>query len=167
MSFKGNEPGGSCAAGMELIDGVLGLHVDDFLGGGEGLQEVKDSGWDHVPHDQPCFISRLRKLSEIIELGAFDLGESIFCTGIQLWQAKNHEHIKLTLEEYLHKAKPLAIDKKLRATPQAAVSAHDISLLRGLNGPMIWPVSQVMLAGAASLSIQAAQVEKATVQDLL
>ena len=38
--------------------------------------------------------------------------------------------------------------------------------MRGLNGSMNWPVTQLMLFGAASLSIQAANVEKSVVQDV-
>ena len=31
---------------MERLDGILGLHVDDFNGGGEGMSRVAVEGWN-------------------------------------------------------------------------------------------------------------------------
>ena len=59
------------------------------------------------------------------------------------------------------------MEKARRATPQAEVTPTEKHHLRGLNGSMNWPVTQVMLAGASSMSIQSANVDKATVEDLL
>ena len=62
--------------------------------------------------------------------------------------------------------KPIALSKERRQNPHAETTAQEKHQLRGLNGSMNWPVTQLMLYGAASLSIQAANVEKSIVEDV-
>ena len=72
----------------------------------------------------------------------------------------------MSLENYLQKVKPIALSKERRQNPHAETTAQEKHQLRGLNGSMNWPVTQLMLYGAASLSIQAANVEKSIVEDV-
>ena len=60
MSFEGVDLPKSVAEGMERLDGILGLHVDDFVGGGEGMSRVAVEGWNHVPVGVPSFASRVK-----------------------------------------------------------------------------------------------------------
>ena len=165
-SFKGVDLSKSVAEGMERLDGILGLHVDDFIGGGEGMSRVAFEGWNHVPAGVPSFASRVKWLKTKLELGSLHLGLSFPFTGIQLTQSTNFECIHLSLENCLQKVKPIALSKERRQNPHAETNAQEKHQLRGWNGSMNWPVTQLMLYGAASLSIQAANVEKSIVEDV-
>ena len=166
MSFEGIDLPKSVSEGMERLDGILGLHVDDFVGGGEGMSHVAVKGWNHVPVGVPSFASRVKWLKTKLELGSIHLGLSFPFTGIQLTQSSNFECIHLSLENYLQKVKPIALSKERRQSRHAETTAQEKPQLRGLTGSMNWLVTQLMLYGAASLSIQAANVEKSILEDV-
>ena len=86
MSFNGGDLPKSVSEGMERLDGILGLHVDDFIGGGEGMSRMAVEGWNHVPVRVPNFASRVKWLKTKLELGSLHLGLSFPFTGIQLTQ---------------------------------------------------------------------------------
>ena len=69
MSFNGGE-------GMERLDGIHGLLVDDFIRGGEGMSRVAVEGWIHVPVGVPNFASRVKWLTMKLELGSLHMGFS-------------------------------------------------------------------------------------------
>ena len=48
LSFNGVDLIKSVTEGMERLDGILGLHIDDFIGGGGGMSRVAVEGWNHV-----------------------------------------------------------------------------------------------------------------------
>ena len=151
---------------MERLEGIFGLHVEYFIGGGEGMSRVAVKGWNHVPVGVPNFASRVKWLKTKLELGSLHLGLSFPFTGIQLTQSPNFEFIQLSLENCLQKVKAIALSKKRRQNPHAETIAKEKHQLRGLNGTMNWPVTKLMLCGAASLSIQAANVETSIVEDV-
>ena len=103
--------------GWERLDGNLGLHVDVFIGGGEGMSRVAVEGWNHVPVGEQNFVSRVKWLKTKLELGSLHLGLSFPFTGIQLTQSPNFECIQLSLENYLQKVKPIALSKERRQNP--------------------------------------------------
>ena len=76
MSFNGGDSPKSVDEGMERLDGILGLHVDDFIGGGEGMSHVAVEGWNHVPVGESNFASRVIRLKTKLELGSLHLGLS-------------------------------------------------------------------------------------------
>ena len=78
MSFNGVDLPKSVAEGMERLDGILGLDVDDFIGGGEGMSRVAVEGRNHVPVGVPSFASRVKWLKTKLELGSLHLGLSFF-----------------------------------------------------------------------------------------
>ena len=78
MSFNGGDRPKSVSQEMERLDGILGLHVDDFIGGGEGMSRLVVKGWNHVPVGVPNFASRVRWLKTKLELGSLHLGSSFF-----------------------------------------------------------------------------------------
>ena len=157
LSFKGVDLPKSVVEGMERLDGILGLHVDDFIGGGEGMSRVAVEGWNHVPAGVPSFASRVKWLKTKLELGSLHLNLSFPFTGIQLTQSPNFECVHVS---------PIALSKERRQNPHAETTAQEKHQLRGLNGSMNWPVTQLMIYGAASLSIQAANCEKSIVEDV-
>ena len=67
---------------------------------------------------------------------------------------------------YLLKIKPIALSKERRQNPHAETTAQEKHQLRGLHGSTNWTVTKLMLYGAASLSVQAASVEKSIVEDV-
>ena len=69
MSFNGGDLPKSVSEGMERLDGILGLHVDDFIGGGEGMSRVAVEGWKHVPVGVPNFASRVKKVENDAGIG--------------------------------------------------------------------------------------------------
>ena len=102
-----------------------GLHVDDFVGGGEGMSHVAVKGWNHVPVGVPSFASRVKWLKTKLELGSIHLGLSFPFTGIQLTQSSDFECIHLSLENYLQKVKPIALSKERRQNPHAETTAQE------------------------------------------
>ena len=101
MSFNGGDLPKSVDEGMERLDGILVLHVDDFIGGGEGVSRVAVEGLNQVPVGVPNFASSIKWLRTNLELGSLHLGLSFPFTGIQLTQSPNFECIQLSLENYL------------------------------------------------------------------
>ena len=69
MSFNGGDLPKSVSEGMERLDGILGLHVDDFIGGGEGMSRVAVEGWNHLPVGVPNFASRVKWLKNEAGIG--------------------------------------------------------------------------------------------------
>ena len=133
----------------------------------EGLDLPKSvvavEGWNHVPVGVPSFASRVKWLKTKLELGSLHMGLSFPFTRIQLTQSLNFECIHLSLENYLQNVKPIALSKERRQNPHAEKTAQEKHQLRGLNGSMNWPVTQLMLCGAA---VQAANVENSIVEDV-
>ena len=125
MSFNGGDLPKSVSEGMERLDGILGLHVDDFIGGGEGMSRVAVEGWNHVPVGVPNFASRVKWLKTKLELGSVHLGLSFLFTRIQLTQSPNFECIQLSLENYLQKVKPIALSEERRQNPHAETTAQE------------------------------------------
>ena len=104
------------------LDGILGLHVDDFIGGGEHLVKVEDL--EGVVADvRYDFLGRMKELTGRFKLGSIDLAnEQIHC-GIEMLQSKCCSSITLKCEAYMHKVRPLTIEKARRQ--QAADEATD------------------------------------------
>ena len=84
-------------------------------------------------------------------------------TGMQVVESPNLVHIPFTLEEYLQRVKPIAEVKQGRAHRHAETTADERHQLRRLTATMNWPLTGVMFCGSATLSIQAATVEKSMV----
>ena len=118
MSFNGGDLPKSVNEGMERLDGILGLHVDDFIGGGEGMSRVAVEGWNHVPVGEPNFASRVKWLKTKLELGSLHLGLSFPFTGIQLTVSEFRIHSvvsgKLFAESETHCTEQRATTKSSR-----------------------------------------------------
>ncbi|CAK0874691.1 unnamed protein product, partial [Prorocentrum cordatum] len=123
-----------------VLDGVLGLHVDDFIGGGENLECEAD----------------------LTDKQAY---EGTFLDRVQNLSMRNEIEVKT--EAYIHKVKPISIEKVRRQHPDDLCRPKEISQLRGLNGAMQWPASQCMVQAAATVSFAQGDVSKATVGSLL
>ena len=74
MSFEGVDLPKSVSEGMERLNGIHGLHVDDFVGGGEGMSHVAVKGWNHVPAGVPSFASRVKMVENEAGIGKHPFG---------------------------------------------------------------------------------------------
>ena len=103
--------------GKPLVRGVLGIHVDDGIGGG-------DSHFHDV----------LQQLRKRFSFGAYNQHEFDFC-GVHYKQWDDGT-IELDQREYIHKIEPLNVPKNRRAEPDAPLTDAEKQCLRGLCGSL-------------------------------
>ena len=61
-----------------VVDGIVGRHVDDNIGCGEGVNCEQDLNQD--AGDLSCFSQRLAEFSRRLKFGRWDFGaDKIFC----------------------------------------------------------------------------------------
>ena len=153
-----------------IVDGYLGLHVDDFIGAGEGIQSPQDvQGFEATDEAPTCFAARLRLLSQRFRFGSWDFGEQghmLFC-GTEVKQGLNWDQITLSLKQYIHRLKPATLEKTRKATPEAPLDEKEHRTLRAIIGALAWPAGQCLPQLSASISILQASASSPTVQDLL
>ncbi|CAK0813777.1 unnamed protein product, partial [Prorocentrum cordatum] len=122
-----------------VVDGLIGKHVDDFLGRGESANTEDDL---HTPVDDPePFKARLAPLNQKFKFGKF--------------------------EKCLHAVKPITIDKVRRANPTSPLTPKELTSFRTLNGQLQWPAAQGIIIAAVTVSFRAAATGNATVQDMI
>ena len=131
--------------------GMLILHVDDILLGGEPENER--------------FKGAIKKLRSHFNFGKWDqLSESSpikYCGGTII---RGKEGLEMSFEEYMKKVCPLTIQKSRKS--EEKIQAGEMSKARGLVGALQWPSTQGMPALAASVSIQAGELAGGDVQTL-
>ncbi|CAK0886983.1 unnamed protein product, partial [Prorocentrum cordatum] len=125
-----------------VVDGLIGKHVDDFIGCGEGLNQK-------------------------LTFGKWGFGPSLIFTGGEVEQSLSTYAVTLKFENYLHAVKPITIEKHRRADPTSALTPKELTSFRTLNGQLQWPSAQGVMIAAATVSFRAAATGSATVQDLL
>ena len=90
------------------LDGIGGLHVDDFLAAGEGActqNDLKDGG------EPDCFRGRFANLVRRYRFGTLDFGEEILFCGAEIFQSGDFGYIEMDLEQYTHHIKPITVEK--------------------------------------------------------
>ncbi|CAK0861054.1 unnamed protein product [Prorocentrum cordatum] len=148
-----------------VLDGILGLHVDDFIGGGENLE--CEAGLTDKQAYEGTFLDRVQTLSRRFKFGKWEFQNGIVFCGMETTQSQSRNEIEVKAEQYIHKVKPISIEKVRRQHPDDLCTPKEISQLRGLNGAMQWPASQCMVQAAATVSFAQGDVSKATVGSLL
>ena len=154
-----------------VVDGllVLGLHVDDYLEAGEGINRVGDVSSKKNEIEPIDFSSRVRTLAQRFRFGTGDFGEKeklMFC-GTAIQQSLNNDTITLSLQEYITKLKPIPVEKARKGTPEAPLEGSEHKHLRALIGALAWPSGQCLPPLAASVSIHQASSSAPTIQDCL
>ena len=99
------------------VHGVLGIHVDDGIGGGDKY-----------------FSLVVQKLREIYSFGSYDEGEFIF-TGIRFRQWDDGS-VEMDQVEYVEKIQPIHIPRNRRTEPSEKLRPDEVSELRRLNGSL-------------------------------
>eukprot|EP00913_Durusdinium_trenchii_P017657 g16596.t1 len=152
--------------GYWIVDGALGLHVDDFLGAGEGVYSLKDVKTDAAGACD-IFQNRVNLLSQRFRFGAWDFGDKMRFCGAEVQQSPELEVISVSLKEYVHKIKPLSMEKMRKNMQDDYCTEKEHRMLRALVGAMSWPVTQCLPQAAATISILQANINKPMVKDML
>ena len=150
-----------------IVDGILGLHVDDFIGAGEGVTTLNDITGE-FEYDENTFAGRLQKLSRRFKFGSWDFGSSLgvkFC-GADVVQSLNHETIQISLEQYCQKVKPICLDKPRKTMVNDACTDREHKQLRALLGALAWPAHQCVPQLCASVSILQSASSSPMIKDI-
>ena len=130
------------------LDGILGIHVDDGLGGG-------NSRYDEA----------LRKLQESLPFGSHEYDKFRF-TGLDLEQMPDFS-IKVSQENYMHKIDPIDVPKERRKHGSSPASDSEVSQLRALCGSMQYAAVNSRPDLSAKVSMMQKSIPNATVNSLL
>ena len=130
------------------VRGVLGIHVDDGIGGGDEY-----------------FMSIIEKLRGKYTFGAFNTGEFEFC-GIHYRQWDDYS-IEMCQQEYIQKIDPIHIPRPRRQEPESSVSEVERQQLRQLCGSMQYAATQTRPDICAKVGILQSRIPKAKISDLI
>ena len=137
-----------------VLDGIMGLHVDDYIGGGEGLNAIEDLSGAECSSEY--FLGRVKIMDSKLKFGKWDFElEKIFC-GTQVRQSASLCDIVVTNEEYIHRVRPISLEKNRRQDANDLLTDKEHSAFRGLIGALQWPATQTMVHGTASCSFLSA-----------
>eukprot|EP00438_Fugacium_kawagutii_P026412 Skav210812 [mRNA] locus=scaffold2924:156234:161009:- [translate_table: standard] len=144
-TFILREPPGSDRAGQ--VAGILGIHVDDGLGGGNTY-----------------FQQQIDKLEKKYPFGSKKTGAFTF-TGIDL-QQQNDKSIILSQSNYINKIPPIAIESHRKTQSETPVTEQERLALRGLIGSLQYASVNTRPDIASRLSLLQSAINKAKVSDL-
>ena len=149
-----------------IVDGVLGLHVDDFIGSGEMVHGKKELGQE-VPEGE-FFLSRLSRLSNRFKFGSWDFGETgtmLFC-GAEVTQSLDYSQINISLSSYVQKVKPITLEKSRKTMVNDPCDEREQRQLRALVGALAWPAHQCLPQLCASVSLLQAATSSPFIKDI-
>ena len=106
------------------IHGILGVHVDDLIGGG-------DEKWRRA----------IEWIKKELEFGSWETRKFLF-RGRHLEQSIDGRTITITMSHYVSNIKSVAIPKNFRANPEQLLNADMHSQYRGLVGALQWLQAQ-------------------------
>ena len=155
-----------------IVDRILGLHVDDFLGCGEGMHTMEDvTGIREETEAQRtmhCFKSRLQSLAQKFRFGSWDFDRNfkILFSGTSLEQSIGYDSLTLSLKEYVQKIKPITLDKQRKTMSDAPLEPKETKMLRALIGALAWPSGQCLPLLSTSISLLQASSSNPTVGDI-
>ena len=130
------------------LDGILGTHVDDGIGGGN--------------HN---FEKALEKLQKSLPFGSREYGKFKF-TGLDIEQLPDFS-IKVNQGRYIHKISPIDISKLRRNELDSPVSNQELQQLRGLCGSLQYAAVHSRPDVATRVAYLQRSIPSATVETLL
>ena len=130
------------------LDGILGTHVDDGIGGGNEV-----------------FEQALEKLQKVLPFGQKERRKFRF-TGLDIEQLPDHS-IRVSQGEYVHKIDPINVSKSRRVQKDEPANEQEVQDLRGLCGSLQYAAVHSRPDMAAKVSFLQKQIPKATVSTLL
>ena len=129
-------------------DGILGVHVDDGLCGGNER-----------------FMLKLQQLEKVYPFGSQKVGNFTF-TGIEMFQHPN-KSITLSQTEYIKKIAPIKITPERRRDETLPVTPEEKMALRGLIGSLQYASVHTRPDLASRLSFLQSDINQATVETLM
>jgi hypothetical protein len=132
----------------KILDGILGTHVDDGIGGGNSN-----------------FEKALEKLQKTLPFGSREHGRFKF-TGLDIEQLPDHS-IKISQGRYVHKIPPIDIPKTRRLEPDSSINPQEMHQLRGLCGSLQYAAVHSRPDIATRVAYLQKSIPKATVETLL
>ena len=147
-------------------NGIFGLHVDDFIGAGEGFCSEHDLKKE-CPNEE-CFLNRILRLAQRFRFGAWDFrnGSKIIFCGAELPQSLDYSTISVSLANYVQKVKPISLDKSRKTMTESPCDEREHRQFRALVGALAWPAHQSIPELCASVSILQASASNPCVGDL-
>ena len=130
------------------ISGVLGVHVDDGLCGGDEY-----------------FSQQLKRLAEKYPFGAQKASSFVF-TGIELNQ-KGDGGIVMSQSKYVREIPPIKIDANRRTTPDEKITDEEKHSLRGLIGSLQYAAVNTRPDLSSQLSFLQSSINSGTVETLI
>ena len=150
---------------VRVVDGVLGLHVDDYIGGGENVFNVADLEGEYDGQFL-CFRDRLCGLSRRFRFGNWSFGEKMQFCGAEVSQSLDFETISISMEDYVKKVKPISIAKHRKTMSDDPCNDVEKKQLRALIGAVAWPANQCLPQASASTSLLQASMASPCVKDI-
>ncbi|CAE7847168.1 RE1, partial [Symbiodinium necroappetens] len=132
----------------QTLNGILGVHVDDGVCGGDDK-----------------FLKKIQALQAKLPFGSRKFQSFVF-TGIHLEQFPDFS-IRASQAEYVKNIQQIDIGRSRRLTPDNPVTESERSKLRGLVGSLQYAVTHTRPDMAAKLGEVQGQITQATVQSLL
>ena len=129
------------------ISGILGIHVDDGLGGGDSY-----------------FDQQVAELEKVFAFGSKRTGAFTF-TGIEISQHGDHS-ITLNQSAYVRKIPPIAIDINRKTLNDSPVTEEERLALRGLIGSLQYAATNTRPDISSRLSMLQSTINKANVENL-
>ena len=129
------------------LDGILGIHVDDGLCGGNDR-----------------FHQKIHQLQQKYPFGSQKMGEFVF-TGIHLSQ-RSDKGIVLSQSEYVRNIKPISIDPNRRSQKMSSVNEDERQQLRALIGSLQYAATNTRPDLASRLSYLQSRINNADVETL-
>lgn len=130
------------------LDGILGIHVDDGIGGGGQRSE-----------------KALQQIQQVLPFGQREYRKFRF-TGLDVEQLPNNS-IRFGQEEYIHKIAPIDVPKERRKNRDLEATGHEIHELRALCGSLQYAAVHSRPDLAAKVSFLQKSICKAIVGTLL
>eukprot|EP00435_Cladocopium_sp_Y103_P009141 s696_g2.t1 len=134
--------------GRPQVKGVLGVHVDDGLGG-----------------EDQYFHQVLQKLRKIYDFGTYNEGSFEFC-GVRYRQWDDGT-IEMDQIEYLRRIEPVEIPKHRRADPKSDLTAAEVQQLRQICGSLQFAAVHTRPDLSAKVGQLQSMVTRGQVQHLL
>ena len=130
------------------LAGVLGIHVDDGIGGGNELYREK-----------------IKELEKKFPFGSHKTRAFTF-TGIEVTQ-RGDNSIHLSQSAYVRKIKPIAIDVNRKTQTNSSINETEKLALRGLIGSLQYASTNTRPDLSSKLSFLQSSINSATVETLL
>ena len=134
--------------GHETLHGILGMHVDDGIGGGD-----------------KTFRNAIDRLQQKLPFGSFKTRQFKF-TGIDCEQLPDFS-IRCSQEEYVMHIPSFDIPKHRRSQPQEGITNEELSKLRGIIGSLQYAVTHTRPDIAAKLGEVQCQMSHPTIETML